>query len=504
MSQSDSQIPNSNSNSDEFDPDQDPRAAFLNIEDYLAIKAACLSPYAYKDSFHYRPTDLELRECARYLSEWPGVRVLDQWKFGDPKARPQAVLETAIRYMSGCTIFRVCPEAALHTLDVFPQHHQPPPDAGSPHHAHDVRAPSPSLSPESQAALARAHACAAHAHFQKFRASDKDRTTFAADERHYRRKQTLDAGLGHPAHTSLRFALGAASESARLGHVSAIVLRVGFAAREIAEGLGVDFGLLVGRARRYRPLWRAVEECLEELYAEARKALGREAGREALESVCGAEGCGVRASSSASLKACSGRCPLDFKPRYCSKQCQVKDWSRHKEICKPGGVGKIPKIPNRLIALEWFELEDPAKPEPAPEGKSTLSAERGASPGDEPSHRVTDDEKPQEGDETHTHEARVDCAAWNVQDENAKHTHGGAVPGAENMTAEGQATEGNLPPRDSDHAPPVDPPTSPRQIVFGSISPEYLRTMWEEEGPEALTNTGVWASKVPATFIAPC
>ena len=79
----------------------------------------------------------------------------------------------------------------------------------------------------------------------------------------------------------------------------------------------------------------------------------------------------------------------------------------------------------------------------------------------------------------------------------------------------------------SDRAPPLSTPpvipTPPRPIVFGSISPEYLRTMWEEEGPGALTNTGVWAAKVrapfdssvvrlaerdfsqvPTTFVAPC
>ena len=324
-----------------IDPEQDPRGAFLNIEGYIAIKAACLNSPD-KDSYHHIPTDLELKECAKYLSQWPGERVIDLWKFGEPKGRPQAVLEIAIRcvpspfmssscccqpnsplplapfpsfsrdyirYMSGCTIFRVNPEAALYALDTF-------------HHA-DTRDYVGALAPPPS--LARAHACAAHAHFQKFRASEKERVSYAADERHYRRRQTLEAGLGHPAHASLRFALREASESARLGHVSAIVLRVGFTAREIGEGLGVDFGQVVRRAKRYRPLWRAVEDRLNELYAEARAALDLTAAeRNPGEYVCGAEGCSTRSKSSASLKACSGKCPLDLKPRYCSKQCQVK------------------------------------------------------------------------------------------------------------------------------------------------------------------------------------
>ena len=53
-----------------------------------------------------------------------------------------------------------------------------------------------------------------------------------------------------------------------------------------------------------------------------------------------------------------------------------------------------------------------------------------------------------------------------------------------------------------DYAPRSPPglPNPPRPLVFGSISPEYLKTMWEEEGPGALTNTGVWAAKVREPF----
>ncbi|KAM5541318.1 hypothetical protein V8D89_004872 [Ganoderma adspersum] len=574
------------------EPVQDPRAAFLNIDDYITIKAAYL----------------ELKECAKYLSEWPGERVVDLWKFGEPKGRPQAVLEIAIRYLSGCTTFRVNPEAALYALDTF---HQP-----------DTRDYVGGLATPPD--RARAHSCAAHAHYQKFRASEKERMSYAADERHYRRRQTLDAGLGHLTHTSLRFALHEASESARLEHVSAIVLRVGFAAREIGEGLGVDFSRLVERSKKFRPLWRAVDDRLNEVYAEARKARALDldgAEQSPPECVCGAEGCGTRsASTSSSLKACSGRCPLDLKPRYCSKQCQVKDWSRHKEICKPGNVGKIPKIPNRLIALEWFELEDP-EPQPAPvlsespvpQAKPSRSAEfplHDALPQDEPSAHATEDEKPQRGNTVLGHEGATECVARdvNVDEENTLHVREHAIYAAkEAHEAEGslstresepdhprvvppgqtlseptstsilvdphaddrgpqkcyaatqespedpakpavqeagddddddetravavdctvedsqdsqpEGTDDSLPVSsppadDSDRAPPSPSPspsppglptrTAPRPIVFGSISLEYLRTMWEEEGPAALTNTGVWAAKVPTTFVAPC
>ena len=91
MSQSQSQASNA-----QLDPTQDPRAAFPNLEDYLTIKAACLVDY--KDAS--TPNDIQLKEAGEYLSEWTGVRVIDEWKLGEPSNRPGAVLEVAVRYAS--------------------------------------------------------------------------------------------------------------------------------------------------------------------------------------------------------------------------------------------------------------------------------------------------------------------------------------------------------------------------------------------------------------------
>ena len=247
------------------------------------------------------------------------------------------------RHLSGCAALKVNPEAALYVLDAFLDPSRciasPSPSGTSidckPH-------PDPVAHLATQPELARAHSCAAHAHYQKFVASDAERDVWASVERHYSRRQSavrvlVDASAGGagyvygaPRHASLQFALHHASESARLGLVSAIVLRVGFVAREIGEGFGVDFrvGRGVGHGgrtswKRYRPLWRAVDDRLDELYAKARNA--SEATAAATAYVCGAEGCArTCAKSSASFKACAGRCPADLKPRYCSKQCQVK------------------------------------------------------------------------------------------------------------------------------------------------------------------------------------
>ncbi|TBU39316.1 hypothetical protein BD309DRAFT_441776 [Dichomitus squalens] len=52
---------------------------------------------------------------------------------------------------------------------------------------------------------------------------------------------------------------------------------------------------------------------------------------------------------------------------------------------------------------------------------------------------------------------------------------------------------------------PISPTSSglspSRPIIFGSITLEYLNSLWEKEGPEALVNTGVWAKQVLIAFV---
>ncbi|KAI0794731.1 hypothetical protein C8Q74DRAFT_1366131 [Fomes fomentarius] len=125
-----------------------------------------------------------------------------------------------------------------------------------------------------------------------------------------------------------------ANESIKLGLVSHASLVVGFKMRELAATLGVDVTQLRG-ARRFRALWIVVEQRVEELYA-AERASQKKFGRRPEAYLCALEGCGVRAEQRAGLKSCNGNCPPDLKPRYCSKDVQVEDWSRHKPICKHG------------------------------------------------------------------------------------------------------------------------------------------------------------------------
>jgi hypothetical protein len=51
---------------------------------------------------------------------------------------------------------------------------------------------------------------------------------------------------------------------------------------------------------------------------------------------CAAVGCVIEADAGKMLSRCSGKCDVDKKPSYCSKECQKADWKNHKAFCKPG------------------------------------------------------------------------------------------------------------------------------------------------------------------------
>ncbi|KAJ7779789.1 hypothetical protein B0H16DRAFT_1499870 [Mycena metata] len=51
---------------------------------------------------------------------------------------------------------------------------------------------------------------------------------------------------------------------------------------------------------------------------------------------CAGPGCPVEASKGRMLQSCGGKCEEAYKPRYCSRECQVADRPTHKHMCKPG------------------------------------------------------------------------------------------------------------------------------------------------------------------------
>jgi len=41
-----------------------------------------------------------------------------------------------------------------------------------------------------------------------------------------------------------------------------------------------------------------------------------------LKYVCAADDCGIQATKKSGLLRCAGKCPVVYKPSYCSKECQ--------------------------------------------------------------------------------------------------------------------------------------------------------------------------------------
>ena len=90
--------------------------------------------------------------------------------------------------------------------------------------------------------------------------------------------------------------------------------------RGVAEVLGIDVTKM-GNAKRFRALWRAVDRREREAHNEERK-MQKKAENAPNRYVCAREGCGISAEGRRALLVCSGRCPPDLKPSYCSKECQ--------------------------------------------------------------------------------------------------------------------------------------------------------------------------------------
>jgi hypothetical protein len=96
------------------------------------------------------------------------------------------------------------------------------------------------------------------------------------------------------------------------------VQRVGLRRQSDCKFRGVD----TARFEKLDFLWEVADARAAELDAEHRmrdvkvsKAPSRYR--------CAAEGCGIESTRKTGLYRCSGKCPADLKPSYCSKECQI-------------------------------------------------------------------------------------------------------------------------------------------------------------------------------------
>ncbi|KAH9851961.1 hypothetical protein C2E23DRAFT_869084 [Lenzites betulinus] len=299
---------------------------YANMDKYVSIKLSCV--YGYREEHDY-PT--LWREASAHLTKWCSERLLEHANQG-VQGNPEVVLDMALRYLSGCGTRRQNVEGALFTLDALLDPQCQPSSRYVGQLASDTT-------------KAKAHAFAGQAYLMKLTATPAE---------HRRQTQLI---TGDRATHNLLQAAQHANACAELGLISPVVLRIGFMMREVGVNHGVDLSTMV-RSSLFRALWIAVNPRLEEIYAQERRTQARMDRRSPSDFVCAAPGCGFRSEERTTLRACAGRCPRDLKPHYCSKQCQIKDWARHKPTCKPGSNGTTPVITDQGTMLNLSEVED--------------------------------------------------------------------------------------------------------------------------------------------------
>lgn len=115
-----------------------------------------------------------------------------------------------------------------------------------------------------------------------------------------------------------------ANEAVSLGLISPGALRAGFSIdhqgfRRPEENRfpEVDTGMF----ERLTDLWEAIDMRMAEVNKVTAKRDAK-VSKAPLQYVCAARDCGIQATKKSGLLRCGGKCPMPFKPSYCSKECQ--------------------------------------------------------------------------------------------------------------------------------------------------------------------------------------
>lgn len=136
----------------------------------------------------------------------------------------------------------------------------------------------------------------------------------------------FDRAIEDPEHLnidSLYRAGSNAGEAISLGLTSPGALRAGFSIESQGFRRPGDNrfpGLSTDRFQRLTELWEAIDERTAEIDKASAKGDGKV--KAPLKYACSAEDCGIQATKKLGLLRCAGKCPVVFKPSYCSKECQ--------------------------------------------------------------------------------------------------------------------------------------------------------------------------------------
>ena len=175
---------------------------------------------------------------------------------------------------------------------------------------------------------ARAHSLAACVHWEKYHSALESKDQLAdiiQDE--WREAERLGIAATYKLETDpipiLFTAARHANESVKLGLVSRATLFVGKDIRQRAAEKGWQDTELAVRMPMFADLWDALLKHLRDA-EEKQKAQERKVEKRPNEYICAGPGCGIGAKQRTTLKMCSGGCPKELKPSYCSKECQKK------------------------------------------------------------------------------------------------------------------------------------------------------------------------------------
>ncbi|KAI1789030.1 hypothetical protein LXA43DRAFT_1022996 [Ganoderma leucocontextum] len=118
------------------------------------------------------------------------------------------------------------------------------------------------------------------------------------------------------------------------GFIPPVVFRIARYLHTFKAKVGLDFRVYSWFAD-LKYLWRAYDGYLFEQRALEEKRLARISKRPHRYR-CAAQGCGIQAMHRSTLFKCSGYCPPESKPHYCSEECQALHWYVHKYVCRKG------------------------------------------------------------------------------------------------------------------------------------------------------------------------